>query len=90
MEKGLFKPGDNPLVDRDVFKKKDAEVKSLPDYPIDATYGKVLKAPKEYGDVRGQVVADYQDQLEKEWVAALRKRYSVEVNQSVLATVNKH
>lgn len=90
VEKGLFKPGDNPLVDRDVFKKKDAEVKSLPDYPIDATYGKVLKAPKEYGDVRGQVVADYQDQLEKEWVAALRKRYSVEVNQSVLATVNKH
>ena len=40
--------------------------------------------------MRGQVVADYQDQLEKEWVAELRKRYTFEVNQSVLSTVNKH
>ena len=90
VEKGIFKLGDSPLVDRDVFKKKDAEVKTNPDYPIDATYGKLLKAPKEYTDVRGQVVADYQDMLEKEWVAELRKRYTFEVNQGVLATVNKH
>ena len=50
----------------------------------------MLKAPKEYSDVRGQVVADYQDQLEKEWVARLRQRYAVVVNKDVLATVNKH
>ena len=90
VEKGIFKVGDNPLVDRDVFKKKDVTVKSNPDYPIDATYGKLLKAPKEYTDVRGQVVADYQDQLEKEWVARLRQKYSVVVNKEVVATVNKH
>ena len=90
VEKGIFKAGDNPLVDRDVFKKKDVTVKSNPDYPIDATYGKLLKAPKEYTDVRGQVVADYQDQLEKEWVARLRQKYSVVVNKEVVATVNKH
>ena len=90
VEKGIFKVGDNPLVDRDVFKKKDVTVKSNPDYPIDATYGKLLKAPKEYTDVRGQVVADYQDQLEKEWVSRLRQKYSVVVNKEVVATVNKH
>lgn len=90
VEKGIFKMGDNPLVDRDVFKKNDVTVTTNPDYPIDATFGKLLKAPKEYTDVRGQVVSDYQDQLEKEWVAQLRKRYTFEVNQSVLATVNKH
>ena len=90
VEKGIFKVGDNPLVDRDVFKKKDAKVVTNKDYPIDATYGKVIKAPKEYSDVRGQVVADYQDQLEKEWVARLRERYPVVVNKDVLATVNKH
>ncbi len=90
VEKGIFKVGDNPLVDREVFKKKDAKVVTNKDYPIDATYGKVIKAPKEYSDVRGQVVADYQDQLEKEWVARLRERYPVVVNKDVLATVNKH
>jgi peptidyl-prolyl cis-trans isomerase SurA len=83
VEKGIFKLGDSPLVDRDVFKKKDVEVKTIPDYPIDATYGKVLKAPKEYTDVRGQVVADYQDQLEKEWVAELRKRLKLNEGGSV-------
>ncbi len=90
VEKGIFKKGDNPLVDRNVFKVKDAKVTVNNDYPIDATFGKVLKAPKEYTDVRGQVVADYQDQLEKEWVARLREKYPVTVNKEVLATVNKH
>ena len=90
VEKGIFKVGDNKLVDREVFKKKDVEVTPTKDYPIDAVYGKVLKAPKEYSDVRGQVTADYQDKLEKEWVEQLRKRYTFTVNKDVLATVNKH
>lgn len=36
------------------------------------------------------VMADYQDQLEKQWVASLRKKYKVKVDPNVLATVNKH
>ena len=40
--------------------------------------------------MREQVVADYQDLLEKKWVAELRKRYKVKVDKKVLATVNKH
>ncbi len=89
VEKGIFKAGDNKLIDKKVF-KKDVEVTPTKDYPIDAVYGKVLKAPKEYTDVRGQVTADYQDKLEKEWVEQLRKRYTFTVNKDVLATVNKH
>ena len=90
VEKGIFKKGDNAVVDKMVF-KKDTTVKALKDYPIDATFGKVLKkAPEDYTDVKSQVIADYQDMLEKEWVAALRKKYPVVVNKDVLATVNKH
>ena len=36
------------------------------------------------------VMADYQDQLEKQWVASLRRKYQVKVDPDVLATVNKH
>ena len=80
VEKGLFRMGDNALVDSAVF-KKDTVVTKLKDYPIDAVYGKVLKkGPEDYTDVRGQVVADYQDQLEREWVAELRRKYSFTVN----------
>ena len=49
-----------------------------------------LKAPEELDDVRSQVVSDYQEVLEKEWVKDLRKKYAVTVNREVLATVNKH
>ena len=90
VEKGLFKKGDNKLIDRDVFKVADVKVDSVKGYPIDATYGKLLKKPQDYTDVRGLVVADLQEELEKQWVAELRKRYSFSVNEEVLKTVNKH
>ena len=90
VEKGIFKKGDNALVDSLVF-KKDTTVTHLKDYPIDAVYGKLLKkGPEDYNDVRGLVVADYQEALEKEWVADLRRKYVVKVNDEVLKTVNKH
>lgn len=89
VEKGIFKPGDNAVVDKMVF-KKNVEVKPTANYPIDATYGKKLSAPQSYEDVRGLVTADYQDELEKAWVEQLRKKYTVTVNRDVLATVNKH
>ena len=90
VEKGLFKKGDNALVDKMVF-HKDTTVQTLKDYPYDATFGKVLKkGPEDYSDVKALVIADYQDELEKEWVATLRKKYPVVVDEKVLATVNKH
>jgi peptidyl-prolyl cis-trans isomerase SurA len=88
VEKGIFKKGDNALVDSLVF-KKDTTVTKLKDYPIDDVYGKVLKkGPEDYTDVRGLVVADYQEALEKQWVAELRKKYTVFVDKSVLSTVS--
>ena len=90
VEKGLFKQGDNKLIDREIFKVKDAKVDSVKGYPIDAVYGKLLKKPEDYTDVRGLVTADLQDEMERFWVADLRKKYPVIVNKEVLNTVNKH
>ena len=88
--KGIFKQGDNALIDSIVF-KKDTVVRHLTDYPIDAHFGKILKkGPEDYTDVRGLVVADYQEMLEKEWVAQLRRKYTFQVNEDVLKTVNNH
>jgi peptidyl-prolyl cis-trans isomerase SurA len=90
VEKGIFKEGDNALVDSLVF-KKDTTVNHLKDYPIDDVYGKLLKkGPEDYTDVRGLVVADYQEMLEQQWVAELRRKYTFTVNEEVLQTVNKH
>jgi peptidyl-prolyl cis-trans isomerase SurA len=74
-----------------VFNKKDAKVTPVKDYPIDAVYGKILKkGPEEYEDVKGLVTADYQEELEKGWVATLRRKYQVKVYDEVVKTVNKH
>jgi peptidyl-prolyl cis-trans isomerase SurA len=89
VKKGIFKEGDDALVDNKIF-KKDTTVTEMKDYPFSATYGKKLKAPEDYTDVRGLVTADYQELLEKAWVDELRKKYTVVVNKDVLATVNKY
>jgi len=90
VEKGLFKKGDNPLVDREVFKVHDAKVEKVNGYPIDRTYGKLIKKPQDYNDVRSLVIADLQDKLEQYWVKDLRERYPVVINTEILKTVNKH
>jgi len=41
-------------------------------------------APKPLEEVRGYIVADYQEKLEKEWIQSLREKYPVKVNEPVL------
>lgn len=87
--KGIFKKGDNALVDREIF-QVDTTYTAPKGYEHTAVFGKKLKAPKTYDDVRELVVADYQEYLEKQWIADLRKQYPVVLNEETLATVNKH
>ncbi|MFK8162906.1 MAG: peptidylprolyl isomerase [Lewinella sp.] len=58
-----------------------------------ATFSKVealLPArKKELREARGYVIADYQDQLEREWVEKLRKQFPVKINKKVLAKLIK-
>lgn len=90
VEKGVFKKGDNAIIDKYEFKNADANVRELKGYPYTGSYGKMLKKPEEYTDVKELVISDYQEFLEKAWVEELRKKYSVEVYDDVLKTVNKH
>ena len=44
-------------------------------------------AQKELAEARGYVIADYQDQLEREWVAELEKTYKVDLKKSVFESL---
>lgn len=89
VQKGIFKQGDNAFIDKMVF-GKDTIAAPVKNYPYDDVYGKILKkGPETYEDVKGLVTADYQEVLEKQWVAELRKRYAVTVYDDIVATVNK-
>ena len=83
IERGLWKQGVNAAVDKYGFKVKNAEYTPKEEYPIVLLVGKVIKSPQEYTDERGKVTTDYQDYLEKLWVAKLREKYPVEINQEV-------
>lgn len=63
----------------------------VPSFPVTGVVGKLQeKGPDTYEDVRGEVTADYQSLLEKQWVSELRRKYSVVLYPEALATVNKH
>jgi peptidyl-prolyl cis-trans isomerase SurA len=87
VERGLWKQGANGAVDKYGFKLKDAEYTPSEEYPIVLLVGKVIKAPQEYTDERAKVTTDYQDYLEKEWVAKLREKYPVVINQAVWESI---
>ncbi|NCB68585.1 MAG: hypothetical protein EOM47_07030 [Bacteroidia bacterium] len=91
VEKGLFAQGENKAVDKFGFKDKKAKFEPTKEYPYVFVVGKNLKNnPEDYSDVRGLVTADYQEYLEKEWIAALRSKFPVEIDQNVLKTVRKN
>lgn len=85
VQSGLWTKGQNAMVDSYAFKDKTAEFTPSDEYPIIIAVGKVITAPQVYTDVRGQVTNDYQDYLEKQWVASLREKYPVVINQEVLS-----
>jgi hypothetical protein len=48
-----------------------------------------LYTGKTFDEVRGQVIADYQQQLENEWIKTLRAKYTVKVNEDELKKLAK-
>lgn len=81
---GLFAKGNNEAVDANIF--KSAEYKSEK-YPFVVLTGSLTNTPENYREVKGPVTADYQNQLEIEWVKSLREKYPVVINQDVLDSI---
>lgn len=50
---------------------------------------KIASGPKEFNEAKGIVTSDYQNHLEKEWIAELEKKHSVKVYDEVLYTLDK-
>ena len=89
IETGLYRIGDNPIIDHKAFKCGDG----APERPGKHTFimGKKLdKGPDDYRDVREQVSRDYVESELSRQTKALREKYKVEINQDVLKTVNSY
>lgn len=84
----LAAKGENAKVDSEMFGGEKVVAKEKDKYKDYFVFGgKLVAKPEEVGDVRGQVVADYQNYLEKQWDAELHKKYPVEIDKKVLKQV---
>lgn len=81
---GTFKKGDNNAVDALAFETD--ELKNFEEYPVVTLDGNYLKegSIKEFNYTKGAVTSDYQDKLEKNWIASLKKKTKVIIDKKEL------
>jgi peptidyl-prolyl cis-trans isomerase SurA len=46
-------------------------------------------SPRTFEEARGMVMNDYQNKLEDQWIAELKKKYPVKINEAVFKTLPK-
>jgi peptidyl-prolyl cis-trans isomerase SurA len=51
--------------------------------------GILEKQPKKLKDVKGLVISDYQNYLEKKWLDRLRSKNTIRINQKTLDSIKK-
>lgn len=88
MKYGVYQKGDNQIVDYLCFNSGE-EPKTNKIYKLYGCKGKMLKQPKVMYDVKHQVVSDYKNLKEMEWIDALRQKYTYIINRDVLYSVNQ-
>ena len=69
-EVGLYACGDNPFVDKEVFKGKNPT--PILSHPFTVVMGRKIKGPENYKELREQVLTDYQHHLKQEWEKRLQ------------------
>lgn len=84
--KGKWEKGDNLNIDYFAFNGPET---SSVNENLDFAEGKIVEAgqPKLLEEARGLYISDYQEQLEKNWIAQLRSTYKIEVNKKLLKKV---
>lgn len=84
IEEGIFNQGDNSIIDEMVWNNPSKENDNL----FILIKGEKLKPTiKPFSEAKGDVISDYQEYLEKEWIKTLRDKYNIRINNQVLSTL---
>ncbi|HET6227190.1 MAG TPA: peptidylprolyl isomerase [Bacteroidia bacterium] len=89
VETRVFNKGENEFLDKSWNPGTSADIQDDKNKKVVIVVVNKLLAPtpKSYQDSKGLVTADYQAYLEKEWIESLKKKYAVQIDKTVLATV---
>ncbi len=88
---GKYEKGQYNVVDEIEWNVGTTPVKLLDDssYRFIVVKSLVAPEPKSLKEAKGYVVSDYQEYLEKTWIAELRKKYPIVLNENILKTLVK-
>jgi peptidyl-prolyl cis-trans isomerase SurA len=90
VKEGTFEPGDEPILDKFEWQIGISENKIQNDTVTFVVIDKILPASlKTLEEAKGNVIADYQNFLETQWIKELRQKYLVTINQKVLKSIKK-
>ncbi|MEY4110778.1 MAG: hypothetical protein RLZZ46_1133 [Bacteroidota bacterium] len=88
IESGKFLKGENEWVDKNGWKPGIGSNLQKEKQIIIVKVDKVINPePKSLQEAKGAITADYQSQLEKDWISELRTRYPVVVNRELLKSI---
>jgi len=87
VEHVISEKGRNDIVDHIAFNapKPEPKGKWISYFPYES---RIIEQPEEAADVRGEVTSDYQNELEQQWVARLKKEHKVKINKGLLNKIN--
>lgn len=88
---GKYEKGQYDVVDKTTWKKGLEPINKLNDssYQFVLVKDIVKPEPKTLKEAKGYAVSDYQEYLEKNWLAELRQKYPIEVDQAVFRSLIK-
>jgi peptidyl-prolyl cis-trans isomerase SurA len=86
---GKFQKGDNEILDQVTWKTGSYTLNK--DNRMYLVVVKDVEAPraKKLEETRGQVISDYQEYLEKQWLKELQSKYAVEIDQEEVNKLTK-
>ncbi len=88
-DNGLYERGDHELVDVIEWSEGVSSYSIETSGRVSFVFVNKVLAPehKEFSNIRGLVISDYQKYLEMEWLDTLKQDHSVEINQSIFEAV---
>lgn len=90
MDSKIYAKGDNARIDQMEWTAGTTEVIAQNDEVVTLVIDEIIAPqPKSLNEARGLIIADYQNELEKEWVEALRGKYEVVINQKVVESIKE-
>ena len=87
IDEGIFSLGENTVVDKEFYKQHNTN-SGASEFPFTKIVGKKVKQPDLKSEVAWQVLADYKEHLEQQWLAKLKKSHSIVINKKELSTIN--